>query len=174
MMLAAVLIIVSAIVLIAVVGLITHLSSRGNVGELQSKLVPIDVNAFRNLLEPSEEAFLRENLAAPTFRQVHRLRMRAAMECAWSASRNAGMLIRIAEAARSDSDPSVVKAAETLIDNATHLRLYAMGALPRFGVSLLLPGVGLAPSRMPEMYESISRQMVILGCLTLPAREVAL
>jgi hypothetical protein len=170
MTLATFLVVAAVILLIAVVGLLIHLSSHGDLPALQAKLVAIDVNAFRNLLDPSEEIFLRQSLTASEFRQVHRLRMLAAIEYVWFAARNAGILIRIADAVRTDVAPSTDSTASSLIENATQLRLYAATALPRFALSMAIPGWVPAGMRVPEMYESISRQMIVLGCLQLPAR----
>ena len=55
-----------------------------------SELQRIDVEAFRNLIDESEEEYLRETLGSAAFRRIHRERMMAAVEYVRGAYRNAG------------------------------------------------------------------------------------
>lgn len=136
-----------------------------NLSEIAAQLRPIDVNAFRNLIDEGEERFLRKSLPAVEFWPIHRERMLAATEYVMSAAKNAGILIRLAEPATQDSDPLVVSAAQELLESATEVRLYALQVVPRFYVSMLLPWVGHSPYSLAERYAAMSRQMVTLGCL---------
>ena len=43
--------------------------------ELGGLTEPVDLAAFRNLVDPAEEAYLREHLPPPAFREVERARM---------------------------------------------------------------------------------------------------
>jgi hypothetical protein len=148
-------------------------SSHANLDELAVQLRPIDVNAFRNLVDEREEEFLRQRLPAREFRSVHRERMLAATEYVWGAARNAGILIQLAEAGKADPDPTVVAAAENLLENASRFRLYAFQVVPRLYLSAVIPYVSHAPQAMAEQYDLISRQMVMLQCLRAPARTVS-
>ncbi len=90
-----------AIVLIiaAVLGLIflvrvTFLGTQQRSG-VDQPLEPIDLEAFRNLTDPAETAYLRHRLPASEFRTVQRARLRAmASSCprcgakCWSAGTN--------------------------------------------------------------------------------------
>jgi hypothetical protein len=146
----------------------------GNLDELAAQLRPIDVEAFRNLIDEREEQFLRERLPWSEFRSIHRDRMLAAVDYVRGAARNAGILIRLAEAARTDSDPAVVAAAENLLENATQVRLYAFQVVPRFYMSMLIPSLNHAPYSLAEKYDTMARQSVMLGCLRPPANAVAI
>jgi hypothetical protein len=150
-----------------------QLSSGDNLGELASRLRPIDVEAFRNLIDEGEENFLRERLTAREFRSIYRERMLAAAEYVWCASQNAGILTRLAEAARQDPDPATTAAAEKLLDNALRLRLYAFQVVPRLYLAALLPWTGCKPIFAADTYDTITRQFVMLGCLQYSAREAS-
>lgn len=161
-----------AFVFIAVAALllIIYLSAarkarNGDLDGLAAQLRPIDVNAFRNLIDESEESFLRERLPAREFRSIHRERMLAAAEYVRGAARNAGILVRLAEAAAGDEDPSVATAAQNLLESALQLRLYAFQTLPRLYLSILLPHIGHTPRSLAETYESMTHRMVTLRCL---------
>lgn len=149
--------------------------SRGktDLSNLAARLRPIDVEAFRNLIDEREEQFLRESLLWHEFRGIHYERMLAAIDYIRAAAQNAGILIRLAEAATSDPDPTVVTAAQNLLDNATRVRLYAFREVPRLYMSILLPGIGHAPYSLAERYDRMTRQGITLGCLRTPARAVA-
>jgi hypothetical protein len=150
-----------------------QLSRGGNLGELASRLRPIDVEAFRNLIDEGEEDFLRERLTAREFRSIYRERMLAAAEYVWCASQNAGILTRLAEAARQDQDPATTAAAEKLLDNALRLRLYAFRVVPRLYLAALLPWAACKPIFVADTYDTITRQYVMLGCLQYSAREAS-
>jgi hypothetical protein len=151
----------------------SHRKVGGDLDELAAQLRPIDVNAFRNLIDRREEEFLREQLPGGEFRSIHRERMLAAAEYVWGAARNAGLLIQLAEAGKADPDPTVVAAAENLLENALRFRLYAFQVVPRLYLSAVVPFVSHAPQAIAEQYDLMRHQMVMLQCLRAPARGVS-
>jgi hypothetical protein len=163
-------IMIGLLALLTIVLLWTLASSKPrNLEQLASELQPIDVNAFRNLIDEREEQFLRERLTAREFRRIHRERMLAAVDYVRGAAHNAGTLIRLAEAAKSNSDPAVVTAAESLLENALRLRLYSLEAVPRLYLSIFVPQLNPTPRAFAETYATASREMVRLRCLQAPA-----
>ena len=55
----------------------------------------VDVDAFRNLVDPDEEEFLRTSLPPAEFRRIQRERLRAAVEYVSCAAQNAAILLRL-------------------------------------------------------------------------------
>ena len=151
----------------------SHRHNGGDLDQLASQLKPIDVNAFRNLIDEREEEFLRRNLPSAEFRSIQRERKLAAVEYIWCAAQNAAILIHLGEAAKQDPDPAVSAAAEKLLENALRLRLYAFQVVPRLYLGLLFPGASLAPYFVADSYDAINRQAVMLGCLQHSAREMS-
>ena len=133
----------------------------------------VDVDAFRNLVDPDEEEFLRTSLPPAEFRRIQRERLRAAVEYVSCAAQNAAILLRLADAGRRSSDPATAQAAEKLVDNAIRIRLYASLAIPRLYLGLILPGAHISPVRVAESYEQMTRLVVLLGCLQYPTRGVS-
>jgi len=133
----------------------------------------VDVEAFRNLVDPEEEEFLRKNLSPVEFRRIQRERLRAAVEYVSCAAQNAAILLRVADAGRRSADPATAQAAEKLVDNAIRLRLYASLAIPRLYLGMILPGAHIAPVRIAESYEQMTRLFVLLGCLQYPTRGIS-
>jgi hypothetical protein len=133
----------------------------------------VDLEAFRNLVDPDEEDFLRTNLPSSEFRRIQRERLRAAVEYVSCAAQNAAVLLRLADAGRRSSDPATAEAAEKLVQNALRLRLYALQAIPRLYLGMVLPGARITAVGIAERYEQMTRLVVLLGCLQYPTRGVS-
>lgn len=132
----------------------------------------VDVEAFRNLIDPDEGEYLRRRLPSAEFRKVQRERLRAGAEYISCAAHNAAVLLRMAEAARLSSDPQVAAMAEKLVDNAIRLRLYAFQAIPKLYIAMILPLRPQSSVRVADRYEQMTRQVVLLG-LQYPMRGVS-
>ena len=128
-----------------------------------AQLRSVDLRAFRNLMDPEEEDYLRRRLSPKDFRRIQRERLRAAVEYIQCASSNAAVLMHFAEAARRSPDPNTVQAAVKLIDNALRLRAYSFRAIPRLYLAMVFPGRRFSPARVAESYEQMTRQVVLLG-----------
>lgn len=157
-MLITVVIIFVACLLPVVVFAITRRRSSLKVspGELTSQLQPVDIEAFCNLVDPDEESFLQTNLPPALFRSVQRERMRAAIEYVAAVSRNAAILTRLGEAARSHSDADVARAAQQLANNAVRLRLHCFFVTANLWTAIALPGTGLSSGSLVERYQQIN------------------
>lgn len=123
----------------------------------------VDIAAFRNLIDPAEEDFLRSRLPPSEFRKIQRERLRAAVEYISCSAQNAAILLRMGEAACHSPDPATVEAAEKVVDQAIRLRLYAFQAIPRLYVGIIFPGWRASSLRVVETYEQVTRQVVRLG-----------
>jgi hypothetical protein len=158
-------------------GLVAYLangrhSSKGSLDQLASRLRRVDVDAFLNLTDESEEQFLRQRLPAWEFRKILRERKLAAVEYVWGAAQNASILIQLAEAARQDPDPDVAAAGQKLLDSAVRLRLYAFMTVPQLYLGILFPQANVSRS-VAESYGAIRRQVVMLGCLHYPTHDMS-
>lgn len=135
-------------------------------------LRPVDVEAFRNLIDPAEEEFLRDRLPPRDFRRIQRERLGAAVEYIAGAARNAGILLQLAEPACHSLDPAVAQSAQKLVDGAIQLRLYAYRAIPRLYLAMLFPSRFPSQVRVADGYEQMTRQVVSLD-LQYPTRGVS-
>src|ERR1700687_5248011 len=64
---------------------------------LAAQLQPIDIAAFRNLVDPAEDAYLRRRLPASEFRTVRRERLLAMSVYVRTAGRNALILVSMGQ-----------------------------------------------------------------------------
>jgi hypothetical protein len=149
------------------------LQTRGN-AQLNGAIRPIDVEAFRNLINPAEDHYLRRNLPAAQFRMVRRERLRATAAYVQVVSNNAGVLVRIGEAALASGDANLAAAAGELVNDALLLRRNTTVALARIYLALAWPYSEFAAVRVVERYEHVSGAAMLLGRLQNPGVAVRL
>jgi hypothetical protein len=135
---------------------------------------PIDIEAFRNLINPEEDSYLRRRLPPAQFRVVRRERLRAMAAYVHAAASNAGVLVRVAQGALASDDPNVAGAARQLVNDALLLRRNTAVALMRIYLALAWPNSGFAAVRVVERYERLSGAAMLLGRLQNPVVPVRL
>jgi hypothetical protein len=173
MTLAIVLVIAAALALAFILGVALSRSLQLSAGtNLATQIQPIDVEAFRNLIDPAEDDYLRRRLPAAEFRVVRRQRLRAMAAYVHTAGRNAAVLVRMGQAALAAGDAPTAEAARRLVDNALLLRRNAAFALLRIYVALAWPNSGLAAEPVLRGYEKLNGSAMLLGRLQNPAIPV--
>jgi len=175
MNLAIVLVIAAAVALGVILRLAVSRSAqaKGNLS-LPARIRPLDVEAFRNLINPAEDHYLRRRLPAAQFRRVRRARLRAIVGYVQVAANNAALLVRVGEAALATGDPRVAEAAQQLVEHALLLRRNTTVALARIYVALAWPHSSFAAVRVIDRYEQVSGSAMLLGRLQNPAAPVRL
>jgi hypothetical protein len=147
-----------------------HAEAISNLDDLNGRTRPVDVEGFRNLLNPAETLFLRQNLPAKAFRMVQRERTLAAAEYVQRIAQNAAILLRLGQASRAAaSDPEVVQAATAIIERALLVRMIATQALVKLYVQSLVPGIGFSSLEVIERYLRLTDSTIMLVRLQRPA-----
>jgi hypothetical protein len=141
-------------------------------GSLASQIHPLDVEAFRNLADPAEDACLRQRLPASEFRMVRRERLRALACYVQTAGKNAAVLVRMGQEALGSSDAATAEAARQLVNQALLLRRNAALALLRIYVAMVWPNSMLAADPILDGYHQLSGAAMLLGRLQNPAAPV--
>ena len=172
MSLAIVLIVASALALVLIltvsVSRTLQVSPKGGANHLQ----PIDVEAFRNLVDPTEDEYLRRHLLPSAFRTVRRERLRAVAAYVRAAGTNAAILVDIGQNALASADPQTAEAARQLVNNALLLRRNATLVLMKIYVLLAWPNSGLLAEPVLHGYEQMSGAAMLLGRLQHPSVPV--
>ena len=137
--------------------------------ELSKHIREVDLEAFRNLVDPTENEYLLRRLSPAEFRKVQRERLRATAAYIRVAGRNAAVLVAVGQAALSASDGATVDAARQLVDNALLLRRNASVALLRIYFALAWPHSALAAAPVLHGYERLNGRAMLLGRLQNPA-----
>ncbi len=137
--------------------------------QLEGHTQPVDLAAFRNLIDPAEEEYLREHLPRAKFRAVQRERLRAALDYVQRTAHNAAILLRVGEAARRDPSPEIAAAARELVNSALRLRINATLASMVLYARMVMPGTRISVARVIDAYENLSQGLVRLARLQDPA-----
>ncbi|MGA7471106.1 MAG: hypothetical protein WBW60_00140 [Candidatus Sulfotelmatobacter sp.] len=172
----AVILVIAAVLALGIIlslAVTRSLQARGS-ANLAATIRPIDVEAFRNLINPAEDDYLRRRLPPAQFRLVRRARLRAMAAYVQVAGRNATVLARVGESALASGDPRVAEAAQQLVNHALLLRRNSTVALARIYIALAYPNSGFAALRVVDRYEQLSSSAMLLGRLQNPAAAVRL
>jgi hypothetical protein len=136
---------------------------------LEAQIELIDVVAFRNLVDPAEDDYLRHHLSPADFRVTQRSRLRARAAYVRVAGRNAAVLIRMGQAALASNDAEIREAALRLVNDALLLRRNAAFALLRIYAAMAWPDYSSASAGIIDRYERLSSSAMLLGRLCNPA-----
>ncbi len=173
MILAVVLIVASVLALVLILRVTVSRNLLISEDEsLTGQIQPIDIEAFRNLVNPDEDEYLRRRLPAGECRAVRRKRLRATAAYVRVVARNSAILIRIGQAAMTSRDPRAAEAARELVNDALLLRRNASFALLKIYVLLAWPNAGPSAAPLLHDYEQMSGVAMLLGRLQNPSSPV--
>ena len=140
--------------------------------ELVQQIEQVDLEAFRNLTEPSEEEYLRTTLPATEFRSIQRQRLRAAIDYLGGVSHNAAILLQLGQYSRQSTDPQVAEAGRRLTDDALRMRMYSMMAICKLAVRYAFPDAALEPGGVIDRYQRLTTEAMQLGKMQAPDKRV--
>ena len=124
----------------------------------------LDIEAFRNLVDSAEEAFLRNSLSPKKFREIKRQRAWAAFIYAWEAGKAAAALAQVGQAAQRSSDPKIAASGVQVAESAFRLRLQTIGACFRLLTETLLPDLeSRSHPPLVDQYERAAETLLRLG-----------
>jgi|ERR1700678_300693 hypothetical protein len=150
---------------VAVVILLAYLATRRSrvpfaIDKARALMGSLDIEAFRNLVDPEEEAFLRSTLPADQFRTIKRQRAWAAFAYVRTLSHIALEFSRFGHAVRSSPDPRLAELGRQVASGAVHLRLVAFEAGGRLLIAATFPDL---PQRCPQsLFEQYTRSAGLL------------
>lgn len=172
MNIAFILVVLAVLSLIVILRMAAVRKLRGLGASIPGQIQPLDIDAFRNLINPAEYEYLRSRLSPREFRHVQRKRLRAAAAYIQVAGQNAACLIKIGQMALASPEPDKVKAARQLINEALLLRRNAMFALLRIRIASIWPRGQFQGGVILEHYQSVDRSAMLLARLQNPAVPV--
>jgi hypothetical protein len=115
----------------------------------------VDLDAFRLLLDREEEEYLRASLPPPLFRIFQRRRLRLALESLDLVGKNAAMLMKLGQLARSESNPRLEREAADLIYGTLRLRVNLSLVEPCLWLKWLFPGWRVSMPAFAIPYEEL-------------------
>lgn len=134
----------------------------------------LDIEAFRNLVNPEEEEFLRANLPPPEFRRIKRERARAALVYVRALSEASLQFASFGGAAQRSSDPVLAASGKQIANSAVYLRLRVLDANARLKLSLAFPNMDPHPLRsLFQQYDHAARLLLNHNGLTRAEKRAA-
>jgi hypothetical protein len=149
-------------------------SSVHRMEDLAGRTRPVDIDAFRNLIDPKEDDFLRANLRPREFRAIQRERARAGVDYIRNTTHNAAYLLRLGEAAARSADPRIALAGRQLVASALRLRAYALVSRAQLCLRIALPGTRFSFGKLADNYQHLSGLASQLALMQHPGQAARL
>lgn len=115
----------------------------------------LDIDAFRNLMDPSEDSYLQDRLPPAELRAIRRERNRVALSYISELSAVAVRLASLGDSARQSADPAVAAWGREITESATYLRLRTLDARLQLSVGVLFPSLQL--QRLRLLWDQVDR-----------------
>ncbi|MGE5323130.1 MAG: hypothetical protein ACM3SW_09725 [Actinomycetota bacterium] len=138
---------------------------RGRKKHATQTVRPVDLKAFRTLMDREDELFLKQNLPRSRFSKLKRQRVAVTMRYVGRIANNASLVMGWGEAARASSDPEVAQTAAQIMELASQLRLQCLLALGKLSLEFAVPALQLTPAVLAPEYQKLRENVVRLGKL---------
>ena len=126
---------------------------------------PVDLNAFRALMDREDELFMKEKLPRSQFFHLKRQRIRVIVRYVGRIAANASAVLHVGEAARMSPTPEVAQAAAQVMELAAQIRLQCLLALAKLSLEYAIPSLQLTPAMLVPKYQSLRENVKLLGAL---------
>lgn len=126
---------------------------------LEQRMEPLDVEAFRVLVDPRERQYLRKHLPGKTFRQIQRERMRAAVDYVNVAIANAELVARAGETLREHGSAEEIRLGRELLQAGLSLRTKAVLVRCKLYLCILVPVFSFSSAQLVSAYQGIESKI---------------
>jgi hypothetical protein len=131
--------------------LLTFVAIRGlgkplPISHARSLMGSLDIEAFRNLVDPQQEIFLRASLPAKEFLKIKRERVWAAVAYTRALSYIALQFSRFGNAARRADDASLAELGKQMAVDAVELRMSSLATMGRLLIIATFPNLSFPSS----------------------------
>jgi hypothetical protein len=129
-----------------------HQRQLRSIDDFRARWKKVDVEAFANLIDPSEERFLRENLAPGEFRKLHRHRLRVAWEYLGRVGDNAQLMVQAGQIIQRHNSGVEAERARRHVQDAMRLRTLVFMAQCSLATQMALPVSNPSLERALRLY----------------------
>lgn len=131
----------------------------------QRSVHPVDLDAFRTVMDRDDEQFLREKLPNGKFRRVKRQRISVARKYISRISNNIAVTLLAVRAAYDNGDPEFIKEAARAADLASEIQHQCLVMYAKLGAEFLVPSLQLTPVALAARYQTLRESVNRLGKL---------
>jgi hypothetical protein len=156
-------VIVIVLALCAVV--LFYMAVRNRRRQAVQSLRPVDLAAFRTLLDRDDELFIKEKLPRSKFVRLKRQRIRVTARYVARIASNASTVLHESEAARLSPTPEVAFTAAQVMELAGQIRVQCMLAIFKLSLEYAIPSLQLTPAMLVPKYQTLRENVRRLGDL---------
>ena len=127
----------------------------GSLNDWEAQIHQVDLDVFRILVDPAEEAYLRTMFSPSAYRSLQRRRLVLALGSLDLIGKNAAMLMKLGQLAKEGANPALAKESDDLIYGALRLRVNLMLVEPWLRLKWLFPGWTLSVPVLEMPYEEL-------------------
>ena len=142
---------------VAVAVCLVMVAARGGLSlkstDLNKTIQPVNVPALMNLLDESQQDYLRSRLPKRDLTRLQRKRNRALLVYVKRILSNSAVLMRYAHAATQSTDAEIAATGRELMQSALRTRIYGLKAIGFLYIGMALPGAA------PLLGDTIARYM---------------
>jgi hypothetical protein len=142
-----------------------YMAARNRRARARQVVRPVDLKAFRTLVDRDDELFLKERLPRSRFARLKRQRVAVTMRYVGRIANNASLVMGLGESARLSSNPEVAQTASQIVEVASQLRLQCLLALGKLSLEFAVPSLQLRPAVLAPEYQKLRENVARLGKL---------
>ena len=156
-------VIVIALAVCAVV--LFYMAVRGRRKKSGQSYRPVDLSAFRTLIDRDDELFLKTKLPRSQFVRLKRQRIRVTVRYVGRIASNASAVLHVSEPARLSPAHEVASAAAQVMELAAQIRIQCLLALAKLSLEYAIPSLQLTPAMLAPRYQTLRENVRRLGDL---------
>jgi hypothetical protein len=142
-----------------------YLAVRSRRKQSRETVRPVDLKAFRTLLDRDDEIFLKTRLPRGRFARLKRQRVSVTMRYVGRIANNASIVMRLGEGARLNADPEIAETAAQITELASQVRLQCLMAFAKLSLEFAIPSLQFTPAMLAPEYQKLRENVARLGKL---------
>lgn len=139
----------------------------------QQAITPVDIDAFRNLTDASQDRYLQQQLTRPDFRRVQRARSLATADYLWKLASNASVILRVGEFARGSEQERIVQQGAEMASAAVSLRIFCLLGLAQAYAGYVFPGAAVSVGGIADGYDKLTARLWAIRHSWTPVRSAS-
>jgi hypothetical protein len=131
----------------------------------RATIQPVDVDAFRSLMDRADEMFLRKNTSLAAFCHIKRQRIRVRGRYIRRIADHAAAFMRLSASARMIPDSEIGELVSQIVGSAARLRFQCLAASIKLAVEFAFPLLQITPTGLAQKYQTLRENVLRFNAL---------
>lgn len=145
------------LLLVVAVAAMRQRGQLNRIADIERNWQKVDMEAFLNLVDPSEERYLRQHLPTAEFTRLHRQRVRAMWEYLGRLAFNSRLMMQAGQMVQHHSSGEQLHEATQLVAAASRMRILIFAADVYLAVRFVLPHTQDPICKLVSNYDSLTQ-----------------